>query len=380
MTAEMKIAEVKTHVLKAALSEPFHWAIGEAQARGSCIVEVITDTGVLGWGECFGPAGPAAAMVEAYKPWLIGANPLATDKIWQTLYGAFRDQGQKGVPICAISGIDIALWDIKGKHFGAPIHQLLGGPLRTRVKAYATGTYRTRHGDPMDYICDEVAGYKEEGFSAVKLKIGFNPEADAALTEKVRETIGPDMGLMVDANHGFDAIDAIRYAQLVEHLEIGWFEEPVAPEDLNGYLSVKAATSIPMAGGECEYTRFGFREVLMSGAIDYLQPDTCAAGGISECKKIADMANAFGKRVIPHVWGTGVSLATALQMLAVLPDNPPSRTPWEPMLEFDRSESPMRQAVLTKPIEHDRGVVTIPDGPGLGIEIDREALSSFTVG
>ncbi|MBC8157845.1 MAG: mandelate racemase/muconate lactonizing enzyme family protein, partial [Alphaproteobacteria bacterium] len=136
----MKIAEVKTHVLKAALSEPFHWAIGEAQARGSCIVEVITDTGVLGWGECFGPAGPAAAMVEAYKPWLIGANPLATDKIWQTLYGAFRDQGQKGVPICAISGIDIALWDIKGKHFGAPIHQLLGGPLRTRVKAYATGT------------------------------------------------------------------------------------------------------------------------------------------------------------------------------------------------------------------------------------------------
>ncbi len=380
MTTQMKIVEVRTHVLRAHLSQPFHWAIGEAETRGSCVVEVVTDSGLVGWGECFGPAGPAAAMIEAYKPWLIGADPLATEKIWQDLYASFRDQGQKGVPICAISGIDIALWDIKGKNFGAPVHRLMGGPLRTEVKAYATGTYRTRTGDPMDYICEEVAGYKAEGFSAVKLKIGFDPEADAALTEKVRETIGPEVGLMLDANHGFDAVDAIRYAQMVEHLNIIWFEEPVAPEDLNGYLAVKAATSIPLAGGECEYTRFGFREVLLRDAIDYLQPDTCAAGGLSECKKIADMANAFGKRMIPHVWGTGIGLATALQMLAVLPHNPPSRTPWEPMLEFDRSESPMRQAILTRPIEHENGIVAIPDGPGLGIEIDRDALASFTVG
>ena len=375
----MKIADVQTHILEAPLSEPFHWAIGEAVTRASCVVEVTTESGLVGWGECFGPARPAAAMVEAYRPWLIGADALATEKIWQDLYAAFRDQGQKGVPICAISGIDIALWDIKGKYFDAPIHELMGGPLRKEVKAYATGTYRKRSGDPMDYIAEEVAGYKAEGFSAVKLKIGFEVDEDAALIEKVRQTIGPDMGLMLDANHGYDAVDASRLAQRVEHLNIGWFEEPVPPEDLDGYLAVKASTSIPMAGGECEYTRFGFREILKCGAIDYLQPDTCAAGGLSECKKIADMANAFGVRLVPHVWGTGIGLSAALHLLAVLPHNPPGRRPWEPMLEFDRSEHPARQAIMERPIEHRNGIVQIPGGPGLGIEIDRDGLSSFTV-
>jgi len=374
----MKISDVKTHVLEAPLSEPFQWAVGEAATRVSCVVEVVTDTGLVGWGECFGPARPAAAMIEAYKPWVIGADPLATDRIWQDLYASFRAQGQKGVPICAISGIDIALWDIKGKHFEAPIHRLMGGPLRSEVKAYATGTYRKRHGDPFAYIKEEIAGYKAAGFFAVKLKIGFDVEEDAALVDMARRTIGPDMGLMLDANHGYDVIDAIRLAKKVEHLDIGWFEEPVPPEDLAGYRAVKAATSIPMAGGETDYTRFGFRDILTSGAMDYLQPDTCAAGGLSECKKIADMANAFGVRMIPHVWGTGIGLAAALQLLAVLPHNPPSNRPWEPMLEFDRSEHPARQAIMTRPIEHENGIVAIPTGPGLGIEIDRDALASFT--
>ena len=375
----MKIERVNTHILQADLSEPFHWAIGEANSRGSCVVEVITDTGIVGWGECFGPAKPAAAMVEAYEPWLIGADPLATEKIWQDLYAAFRDQGQKGVPICAISGVDIALWDIKGKHFDAPIHQLMGGPLRREVRAYATGTYRRRVGDPMDYIVQEAAGYNSEGFTAMKLKIGFNVEDDVMLIKKVRETIGPDMELMLDANHGYDSLDAIRLAQAVEHLDIRWFEEPVSPEDLDGYLAVKSATSIPMAGGETEYTRFGFREVIRQRAMDYLQPDTCAAGGLSECKKIADMANAYGIRFVPHVWGTGIGLAAALNLLAVLPHNPPGREPWEPILEFDRSEHPARQAIMISPIEHDEGWVTIPTGPGLGIEIDRRSLASFVI-
>ncbi len=375
----MKIERVITHILQAELSEPFHWAIGEASSRSSCVVEVITDTGIVGWGECFGPAKPAAAMVEAYEPWLIGADPLATEKIWQDLYAAFRDQGQKGVPICAISGVDIALWDIKGKHFDAPIYQLMGGPLRHEVRAYATGTYRKRVGDPINYIAQEAASYKSEGFTAMKLKIGFNVKDDVSLIEKVRETIGSDMELMLDANHGYDAIDAIRLAQAAEHLDIRWFEEPVSPEDLDGYLAVKSATSIPIAGGETEYTRFGFREVIRQRAMDYLQPDICAAGGLSECKKIADMANAYGIRFVPHVWGTGIGLAAALNLLAVLPHNPPGREPWEPILEFDRSEHPARQAIMISPIEHEEGWVSIPTEPGLGIEIDRQSLASFLV-
>ncbi len=375
----MKVAKVITHIVEAPLSEPFHWAIGEASSRSSCVVEIITDTGLVGWGECFGPARPAAAMVKAYEPWLLDFDPLATEQIWQNLYASYRDQGQKGIPICAISGIDIALWDIKGKYFGVPIYQLMGGPLRTEVKAYATGTYRKRDGDPLDYIADEVARYKSEGFSALKLKIGFEVDEDLALISKVRDVIGSEMGLMLDANHGYDAVDAIRLARAAEAFNIGWFEEPVSPEDLDGYLAVKSSTSIPMAGGESEYTRFGFREIFRRRAMDYIQPDTCAAGGLSECKKIADMANAFGIRYVPHVWGTGIGLSAALHLLAVLPHNPPGRRPWEPMLEFDRSEHPARQEIMTAPIEHKRGFVNIPAGPGLGIEINKEALATFTV-
>jgi D-galactarolactone cycloisomerase len=286
----------------------------------------------------------------------------------------------KGLVITALSGIDIALWDLKGRHFGAPVHRLMGGPLRTEVRAYATGTYRKQTGDPFDYIVAEVKGYVAEGFSAVKLKIGFDVEQDAALIRAVRAAIGPDIGLMLDANHGYDAIEAIRLGNLVADQDIGWFEEPVVPDDLDSYVEVRQGQPIPVAGGETEFTRWGFREVLNRRAMDVLQPDTCAAGGLSECKKIADMANAFGVRYVPHVWGTGVGLATALQLLAVLPHNPPRHTPAEPMLEFDRSEHPFRQAVLKTPIEHENGIVKIPDGPGLGIEIDRAALDRFRAG
>jgi D-galactarolactone cycloisomerase len=160
-------------------------------------------------------------------------------------------------------------------------------------------------------------------------------------------------------------------------LDVGWFEEPVIPEDLASYREVRRGQPVPVAGGECEYTRWGFREIFTTRAMDIVQPDTCAAAGLSECRKIADMAAAFGVRYVPHVWGTGVALAASLQLLAVLPHSPLRRTPLEPILEFDRSELPFRQAVLTRPIEHGRGIVRSPDGPGLGIDIDRDALARY---
>jgi D-galactarolactone cycloisomerase len=137
------------------------------------------------------------------------------------------------------------------------------------------------------------------------------------VTRAVREALGSDVALMVDANHGYDAVAAIRLGRIIEALDIGWFEEPVPPEDLTGYRDVKAGISIPIAGGECEFTRFGFRDLLVSRAVDIVQPDTCAAGGLSECKKIADMAWSFGVRYNPHVWGTGIAIAASLQLLAV---------------------------------------------------------------
>jgi D-galactarolactone cycloisomerase len=377
--ARMKITSIRTHILEATLSQPFAYSRAWYDTRTAMVVEIATDDGVTGWGECYGPARITAAVVAAVAPWLIGEDPLRTDHLWRTVYARLRDHGQKGAVIQGLSGIDIALWDIKGKRFGVPCCQLLGGAVRTGVKAYATGLYRRKSGDPAKYLAEEAASYAAEGFSAVKLKVGFGVEEDAAMTHAVRDAIGDDVALMVDANHAYDAVAAIKLGRLIEHHDIGWFEEPVPPEDIAGHLAVKAAISIPIAGGECEFTRYGFRDLLDRRAVDIIQPDTCAAGGLTECKKIADMAEAFGVRTNPHVWGTGIAIAASLQLLAVLPPHTPtSLNAIEPMLEFDRTEHPIRQALLTQPIEHVKGVVHIPDGPGLGIEIDREALQRFS--
>ncbi len=374
----MKITDIRVHVLEAPLSQAFSYSRAWYSTRTAMIVEVLTADGLVGWGECYGPARINAAVVESMKPLLVGQDAMRSEWLWHEIYARFRDHGQKGSIIQGLSGIDIALWDLKGKHLGQPIHRLMGGPIRTEVDAYATGLYRRETGQPELYLAEEAAGYRDEGFKAVKLKVGYGVDEDVRVTRAVRDAIGPHLGLMIDANHAYDAVAAIRLGRRVEELDIGWFEEPVLPEDVTGHREVRAALTIPVASGECEFTRFGFRELITTRAVDIVQPDTCSAGGLSECKKIADMAAAYGIRYAPHVWGTGVALAASLQLLAVLPTfTPPSLNPLEPMLEFDRTEHPIRQALLTTPIEHRAGRVAIPQGPGLGIDIDRAALERF---
>lgn len=374
----MKITDISTFVLEAPLSETFIWAFDQASKRTSCVVRIGTDNGLVGWGECFGPAAPLAGIVDYLADRLTGEDPLATDRIWAQLYNGTRDQGRKGLVLSAISGIDIALWDIRGKFWNAPIHQLMGGPLRTSVRAYATGTYRLEGHTGTDYILDEVAGYAKQGFSGVKLKIGFGVPEDVALVRATRARLGDGIALMLDANHGYDRVEAIALGNAVADCGIEWLEEPVVPEDLQAYAEVRLRQPIPVSGGETEFTRWGFREVLAANAMDILQPDLCAAGGLSECKKIADMANAHGIRCIPHVWGTAIGMAAALQLLAVIPHNPLRHTPNEPWLEFDRSEHPFREAISHTRFEWLDGRVNIPQGPGLGIEIDENSLVRFT--
>jgi D-galactarolactone cycloisomerase len=373
----VKIRDVQVYVLDAALAEPFAYSQAWYERRGACLVEIVGEDGNSGWGEAFGPARLTAPIVEYYKPLLIGEDALATERHWQAIYNRLRDHGQKGLAIEALSAIDIALWDLKGRHLGVSVHRLLGGPLRRRVEAYATGFYRKRGGNPFDYLVEEAHRRVEEGFTGIKLKLGFGLDGDARLCETVRQAIGPDIRIMVDANHAYDALGAIRLGRLIEPLDIAWFEEPVPPEDLAGYRQVKAAIGIPLAGGEAEFTRWGFRPLIGERLVDILQPDAAAAGGISETKKIADMASAFGVRLNPHVWGTAVALAASLQLIAALPHNPPGLHPIEPLLEFDQSEHPIRMAVVTEPIVQRDGWVDIPDRPGLGIEIDRAALARF---
>ena len=244
---------------------------------GALLVEIISEDGLSGWGEAFGPPALTAPIVEFYKPLLVGADGLATELHWQNLYNRLRDHGQKGLTVEALSAVDIALWDLKGRLLGLPVHRLMGGPLRSRVQAYATGFYRKRDGNPLSYLVDEALQRADAGFSAIKLKLGFGIDDDIRLCREVRRAVGDTMAIMVDANHAYDATAAIRVGRQIEDLDIAWFEEPVPPEDLQGYRQVKSALRIPIAGGEAEFTRWGFRSMLVDRVIDILQPDLCAA-------------------------------------------------------------------------------------------------------
>lgn len=373
----MKIAEVRTHLLEHKLDVAFESASMRFDRRAHILVEIVCDDGTTGWGECLGPARPNAAVVQAYTNWLIGENPLETEKIWARLYNALRDQGQRGLTITALSGIDIALWDIKGKHFGVPVSILLGGRFRESVKAYATGSFKRDGVDRVEDNATDVARYWKEGFHATKIKIGFGVEEDLRVVRAAREAVGPDMRIMVDANHGYDAVEAIRFGQAAAELNLDWFEEPVVPEQLAAYREVRARQPIPVAGGETWHTRWGMREPVETRAVDILQPDLAGVGGFTEAKRVADLAALHGIRVVPHVWGTAVHIAAALQFMAAMVPSPVRVNPIEPILEFDRTDNPFRQAIVKTPIEHVGGVVGIPNAPGLGIEINREALTEF---
>src|SRR5215475_12396902 len=200
----MKIREVKTYRLDAALAEPFAYSQAWYERRGAMLVEITGEDGTSGWGEAFGPPQLTAPIVEYYKPLLIGGDALATEAHWQSLYNRLRDHGQKGLPIEALSAVDIALWDLKGRYLGLPVHRLIGGPLRDRVQAYATGFYRKRGGDPFSYLIDEAHRRVAAGFSAIKLKLGFGIEEDVRLCHAVRREVGEKIAIMVDANHAYD--------------------------------------------------------------------------------------------------------------------------------------------------------------------------------
>jgi D-galactarolactone cycloisomerase len=375
----MRIEAVRTYVLDHKLDRVFESASMRFDRRQHCLVEIVCEDGTSGWGECLGPALPNAAVVKAYAPTLVGGDPLETEKLWIELYNLLRDQGQRGLTMTALSGIDIALWDIKGKYFGAPVSTLLGGRFREHVCAYATGGFRGESGDRAAEMAAETSAYVREGFHAVKIKIGFGVEEDLHVIEAVREAIGAETRLMIDANHGYDVLEAIELGCRAARHGIDWLEEPVLPEQVGAYRAVRAGQPLPVAGGETWHGRYAMREPLETRAVDILQPDICGSGGFSEMRRIADMAAMHGVRLVPHVWGTGVALAAGLQFMAALPPNPPRRDPVEPILEFDRTHNPFRQAVLTKPIEHQAGIVAIPNGPGLGIDINREALALYAL-
>ncbi len=373
----MKIASIKTHVLFHKLDEPFQSSFSVFNARHHCLVEVICDNGLIGWGECLGPAAINATVVADMATALVGRDPRDREPIWLDVYNQYRDHGQRGVIHTALSGIDIALWDIAGKFYNAPIYQLLGGAFRTLVPAYATGGFRPLNGSHAEQCLEEVTQYVAEGFTAIKIKIGYGIESDLDTIKAVRDAVGPEVALMIDANHGYDPIDAIEVGIRAERYNIEWFEEPVVPEVLGAYQRVREAQRIPIAAGETWHGRWAMADALQANAVDILQPDVCGVGGFTEAKKIISLADTHNVRLVPHVWGTAVALAAGLHFTAIIPPTPPAHEARISRLEFDRTYNPFRQAIVKYPIEHKDGYVQVPSGPGLGIEINRDQLNRF---
>jgi D-galactarolactone cycloisomerase len=376
------VTAVTCHLLQAKVERPFTSARGWLYTtRSSCIVEVATDEGVTGWGECYGPAAVNKALIETqYAPRVIGRDPFDVEVVWEDLYNRIKDYGASGFSLTALSGIDIALWDVIGRAVGKPIHKLIGGAHRKELVAYATGLYFTDMDRLVEEAVEEAQGYAAQGFRAIKMKIGLgDPALDLRRVKAVREAIGPGVGLAVDANHCFTVPQAIRLGRMMEPLDLLWFEEPISPEDHDGYVEVTRALDMAVAGGENDFSRWGFRDIVAKKAMDIVQPDVCAAGGISECRKIAALASAFGVECVPHAWGSAIGLAATIQWLAALPDMPPAFRPIPPMLEFEQTPNPLRDDLAKEPIRQVNGIVRAPDGTGLGIEIDREVLARWKV-
>ena len=381
----MRISGIHSYALQAMLEEGgFGWSQRVTGTRQAAICVISTDAGLQGVGEAFYFGGPAKIVAQiitdGFGPLLVGKDPMDTSVIWDSLYNWTRDQGQKGLTISALSAIDIALWDIKGKALGLPVHKLLGGAYRNKARVYATGLYEPQNVPSVqDALVAEALGYKAAGFGGMKLKVGYGIETDLRYVKAIREAIGKDLYLMVDANHAYNAAEAIRLARAMEPHDVYWFEEPVPPEDLDGYIEVRQKSKILIAGGECEYTRYGFRELINRRAVDILQPDLCAMGGFSEMLKVIAMASAANLPVIPHVWGTSVGLAAGLQMFAALPHFPERRFPAEPFFEYDRSPHPFRDGVTQEQFSMRGGYLDIPDRPGLGVTLDTDFIRRYAI-
>lgn len=376
------IKKVTCHVVSAPMARPFTSSRGWLyKSRGSCIVEIETADGIVGWGECYGPSAVAKAYIDTqFAARVFGRDPFDVEVIWEDLYNRIKDYGARGMVTSAMSGIDIALWDIIGKTVDKPIHKLIGGAHRTEVTSYATGLYFIDMDRLIEEAVEEAREYVDEGFVAIKMKIGLgSPKLDIERVAAVRRAIGDDIRLMVDANHCFTVPQAIRIGRELEQLNVEWFEEPISPEDIDGYVEVTRALDMAVAGGENEFTRWGFRDLVVRKAMDIVQPDVCAAGGISECRKIATLASAHGVECVPHAWGSAIGLAATLHFLAALPDQPPSFRPMPPLLEFEQTENPFRDRLSRQPIVQVRGKVQIPTGAGLGIDVDRSVLDEFRV-
>ena len=361
---------------------------GRNDTFNTCLIEVETDAGLTGLGEAkvavgnLGHYGALVALIrEEIGPALIGRDPRDITAIWELLYNGSRAHyalregrsfpivGRRGITMSAISGVDIALWDLLGQSVGEPVWRLLGGQCRAAVPAYASGGWA-----PVGAIGAELMRYVERGHRAVKMRVGLQDKSvddSAARVREARQSLGPDIGLMVDAHGTWSPREAQRFARKVEACDLAWLEEPVSPENLDGQAEVRSSTDIPIAAGESEQTRFAFRDLIAARAVDVCQPDPAIAGGLTETLRICALAATHGLTVVPHLWGGAVLFAAGLHLCVA--------TPCATTLEFSRGENPLLNDVTEEPFTLADGHVQAPSRPGLGLTLRQDVVRAMTV-
>ena len=368
----MQITEVTTTLLtyphaKAVQDSTVPAASLSAGGRSQLFVHIHTDEGVEGLG--IGQASPGVRQVveTTLRRLLIGQDPFNIEKLWDDMFWHVRGFGRKGVAFCALSAVDIGLWDLKAKALGLPLYRLLG-PYTESVPVYGSGGWTNMS---QDELLAEMSGYVEQGIGRVKMKVGKDfgrsEREDLQRLAAVRRTLGDDVAIYVDANNGYYVKQAIYMAKEFEQLQVGWFEEPVLADDVQGLAEVRQAINIPVATGEHEYTKYGFKELIARGGADIVQPDVGRVGGVTEWMKVAHMAHAFNLPVAPHaVQLVHLHLACATPNLKVVEYLGMS-------LECDDiwySETPAPVDGMWSPF---------PDRPGLGLELDPAAVERWAV-
>jgi L-alanine-DL-glutamate epimerase-like enolase superfamily enzyme len=360
---------------------------GRLRTFDAAILRIETEDGIVGWGEgknAAGSAGNYAALVHLlnheFGPTLVGRDARQITAIWEDLYNGSRarasasrghplpELARRGLTIAAISAIDIALWDIRGKALDQPIWALLGGKTADRLPAYASGGWADADG-----IGAQLQSYIDAGgFRAVKMRVGSmddRPHVSAARVRAARKALGPDVELMVDAHGTYTVAEAKRFAALVADCDLAWFEEPVSADDRTGIAEFRASTMIPVAVGESECTRFDFAALVAARAADILQPDPAFCGGITEAMRIAALASSFNLRLAPHLWAGAPCFFAGLHVLAAAPAGY--------IVEFSLGANPMIHSLSRAPVVVQDGTIAVPDGPGLGLDMNTDMIARY---
>lgn len=373
------IPEAKQHVTD----------FGRISSFDSILVRVETECGIVGYGEArpaVGSAGAGAALKvlieQELGPLIAGEDPRRISRIWDILYNGSRAHfaldrghvfpaiGRRGITICGISGIDIALWDILGKSLGVPVHQLLGGKRHDRMPAYASGGWA-----PADRIAEELQRFLDiGGFKAVKMRVGSadgDVAASVARVRAARKGLGDKIDIMCDAHGTYTVTEAKRFCEDVRDCRIAWFEEPVTADDKRGLAEVRASTNIPISTGESEFTRFDFRDLIELRAADILQPDLSIAGGITETMRIEALCAAWQLRFAAHIWGGATTFAAGLHVSAAATS--------AFILEYSCGANPLLHELAEEDFKAVDGMIEIPDRPGLGVTIDEDFVRKYSV-